>query len=486
MPDLQASNNALPTRAVRRLDITLCLFGFVAFGLKAWTSLCLFPYYSWNDIRLRPSYLIADGQLLYPGLTQGLITTWIYGPAHPLLFLPVTFFRDIQSAYMAAAALNILQLVLAFAFICFLWPERSVDRPSVRSFTALAICLLIVPGTCFAVLQADNTALACGLVSITCLARHTAKPDRLALWGSAFFGVGAAFAKLHGTAVIAGELIWLLLCFGPKKLPPFLIRSAFCIAAWCLLTLPISSSLNAIFEHVVQLPSGLPWAEELIPKLVSLRSDFFLMVVLPALAVIILNRLKLLSQQSRLLSTVWIVSLPLGVLGAVKYYGSSNSLHGVYYLLPLFALELGSGDASPRHQSIVRKFSVIALFGLGSLQVFSSLQKFPSAPLLLHANQADELARTYGNKIWIPWRPLASYLATGKHYHDEDGLLSRQVTGFYPSRQHAMGRLPEQWSLTAISSTETTWGVSLGMQPVQGNLSYWGDWHLYSFGPSSK
>jgi hypothetical protein len=106
MPEPMSEPSALPPRATQGLYVSLCLFGFLAFALKAWTCFCLFPFHDWNDVRLRPSFLISDGQPLYPGLDQGLITTWMYGPAHPLVFLPVTFFRDFQAAFQAAATLN--------------------------------------------------------------------------------------------------------------------------------------------------------------------------------------------------------------------------------------------------------------------------------------------------------------------------------------------------------------------------------------------
>lgn len=465
------------------LDLSLCLFGLLAFALKAWTCFCLFPLHAWNDVRLRPSYLIADGQALYPGLKQGLITTWMYGPAHPLLFLPVTFFRDIQSAYLAAGALNILQLALSLAFVCFLWPDEVHRRTHARSLIALATCLLVVLDAFYIILQADNTALICGLLSITCLVRNMTRSTALTLWGAAFFGVSAAFAKLHGAAVICGELIWLLIFYGPKKLQPLLTRSALCACAWCLLTLSTSSSPAAAMDHILALPSKLPWANDLVSKLTSLRTEFLLMVVLPGVLIALLYRLNAISRQASLPIIVWLTSLPLGVLSALKIGGSSNSLHGVYYLLPFFFIELGAGQANPRQRSVVRAIYTITLLGVGAFYFSAALRKFPSAPLMLHASQADYLARTHRDSIWLPWRPLASYLATGANYHDEDGLYARQLSGLYPSRNQARTGLPIQWSLTAIEVPGMIWNIAPAMQPTQGELSYWGDWYIYSFAP---
>lgn len=482
MPVLPSSP-ALRARILSGLDLVAITAGLCAFALTAWTCFCIFPIHAWNDVRLRASYLIADGIPLYPGLDQGLITTWMYGPAHPLMFLPVTFFRDLQPAYMAAGALNILQYVLVLAFVCFFWPGKTERRAPARSALALTLCLLVVPHIFLTILQADNVSLLCGLLSITCLAMNLTKPTAATLWGAAFFGVSAAFAKLHGTAVIAGEALWLFLLYGPKKLPPFLLRSAICTAVWCLFTFSISSSPTAGWDHIIRLPSQLPWVENFIERLHALRAELLLMVVLPGVVIAILHRLKAITRLGALPIFVWVASLPIGIMGALKTGGSSNSLHGVYYLLPLFFIELGADPAHPLRRSIMRAVLVTTLLGLCAFHFSGAAKWLPSAPMMLHADQAAHMARTHPNSIWLPWRPLANFMATGNHYHDEDGLYVRQVTGLYPSQRHALAELPPHWSLTAIEVPGMIWSIALVMQPTPGERSQWGGWHLFSFQP---
>jgi hypothetical protein len=462
----------------------LIAFGLLAFGLKAWTCFCLFPVNAWNDVRLRPSFLVADGLPLYPGLKEGVITTWIYGPAHPLLFLPVTLFRDIQSVYLAAGAGNVLQFVFALTFTCWLWPCASSNpRKMNRSILAVLAGLLVVPNVFLTIAQADNTCLVFGLLSLTCLVRDEVEPSPVYLWGAAFFGVGAAFAKLHGASVIAGELLWVTLFFGPKRAVKLLVVTLGCVLVWSLVTLSLASSPQAVWEHVVLLPSKLPWAFDLNGRLETYAPYLILMVLLPGVFILAAYRLRLISRQAWLPILVWLLSLPLGVLGALKQFGSINSLHGVFFLLPWFLIVLPAASALPRPR-LFRWGGTIVFLGLGLLPITAAFDHLPRAPYLLRAQQAEQMASSRPHSAWLPWRPLANYLASGKNYHDEDGLFIRQVTGLYPSRNHAYAALPAQWAMTAIEIPGMVWGVARTMQPEEGTEKVWGAWELYSFRPS--
>jgi hypothetical protein len=468
---------------IRKLvALAIIAFGLLAFALKAWSCFCLFPIHAWNDVRLRTSFLIADGLPLYPGLNQGSITTWIYGPAHPLFFLPVTFFREVPSVYLAAGALNIIQFVCALGFTCLFWPGPRRVR---QSILALLACLLLIPDVFLTIIQSDNTCLVFGLISLTCLARNTVRPSAATLWGAAFFGVSAAFAKLHGSTVIAGELLWLALFFGPKRAAKLLVRMLVCAMGWVIVTLLLAASPAAVWEHVILLPSNLPWATHLSSKLATLAPALLLMVLLPAVMIAASYRLKRVSRVAWLPIIVWLGSLPLGVLGALKIGGSFNSLHGVFYLLPFFFIEIGAGLNAPRAQ-IVRTLVVVCLVGLGLFPLAAATRYVPRAPFLLQVNQAEQMAISRPDSVWMPWRPLITYLAAGKNYHDEDGLYIRQLTGLYPSRKHAYSGLPARWSMTAIEVPGMEWGIARVMQPEERDPQIRGYWHIYTFPPESE
>jgi hypothetical protein len=172
-----------------------------------------------------------------------------------------------------------------------------------RSFLALVASLLLIHDIFLTVLQADNVCLVFGLISITCLARQSRAPSTVLSWGAAFFGVAAVFAKLHGAAVIGGELLWLTLVFGWRQSAAFLARVVFCSAAWILGTLGLAASPRAIWEHVVLIPMRLPWAPDLLERLNLLRLELLLMVILPGLTILALNRLKVLGRLSHLLAS---------------------------------------------------------------------------------------------------------------------------------------------------------------------------------------
>jgi hypothetical protein len=105
---------------------------------------------------------------------------------------------------------------------------------------------------------------------------------------------------------------------------------------------------------------------------------------------------------------------------------------------------------------------------------------------MLHVQQSTQLAVTSPDGLWMPWRPLATYLITGKHYHDEDGLHARQLTGLFPTRKHAYGGLPAHWSQTARLNPGISWGIAEAMQPAASQRTMWGDWLIYSFQSPDK
>jgi len=430
---------------------------------RIWCCVCFFPVQEWNDVRLRAAFLVADGLPLYPGLGSGLITTWIYGPVLPLLLLPVTFAGHYDTALLAAAAENALLLAGAVGFACLAWPAPANSRWSVTArLGALGVSLLLLPQTFFIFLQADNAALAAGLVSLTCLARAQSGGDRRWWWLAAGFAGVTAFSKLHGVALLAGELAWLWLAGSRRQAVAYGWRLLLAGGLGLLMTLRLSASPLAAWEMMIRIPSRLPFTTEWAARLQQLAPSFALMIVLPGIfAVRTLARDRPWSTALALPACAWLASLPLGVAGALTTGGTNNSLHGAFFLLPIalveffsraFASPLQGGRLDPR----------LALCGLVALFVFqaATLGHLPLRPRLDLAQQAVAISARLGANAWLPWRPLATRFATGRQDHDEDGLHVRQLTALFPRREHARAGLPPAWDCTVLQATGMTWHIA--------------------------
>jgi hypothetical protein len=163
--------------------------------------------------------------------------------------------------------------------------------------------------------------------------------------------------------------------------------------------------------------------------------------------------------------SVWLASLPLGITGSLTSGGGYNSLHGAFYLLPIALMELSSRGWGQRRQQ--RRFIlVLCLIGPMVLLVFDAVNvlQLPKTPDTALPVEAAAIASAEKDRVWIPWRPLATRFATGRHLHDEDGLYVRQLTGLFPKYEHAFAHLPLNWDRTLFQEKGMSWNVALSMQ----------------------
>lgn len=457
------------------------VFGLALF--RIWTALCFFAGQEWNDVRLRAAFLIADGLPLYPGLGAGPITTWIYGPAMPLLLLPVTLAPDIGSALLLAGSANALGQVAALAFACLAWPTPADQTWSRRHrLAAFALSLVILPEAFFLFLQADNAVLACGLVSLTCFARAQEEERQLWWWLAAFFAVAAAFAKLHGFAVGAGEILWLWLTPPRAQMSRFAGRLLVAGGFWVAITLAVSTSVASAWEATVTIPSRLPFSAEWWERMPPLAPYYLLMVALPAAATVYLARKRELRRSGLGLPVVvWLLSLPLGIVGTQTIGGSCNSLHAAFFLWPLALIALISHPPeSSRFPWLTTPATAITGLVLIVAVQGMSAARLPTSPNLFLAVDAAALAARQGDQAWLPWRPLATRYATGRHDHDEDGLYVRQLTGLFPTRAHAFGHLPPKWDRTLFQRYGMNWHVAQAMHRPAAKIHQFGGWLIFA------
>lgn len=468
-------------RITARFTFPLLVLGIFAFALKAWVCICLFPIHAWNDVRLRPSFLIADGLPLYPGLKEGLITTWMYGPVQPLLFYPVTFTHDIVQVFFYTAVLNVLLLATPLLLVCVFWNSNEPDSPPCN-IPGRLLCgvaaLLLLPVNYLKFVTADNPSLAFGLGSIALFSVGLRRHSRLILWLAAFAAATAAFSKVHGLAVGAGEILWLIYNRRLKDAAGFLLQFVVCMIGWTLIGIALSNSPRAFWEHIFVVPSQLPWFPDIFQHAREFSPWLALAVLLPAGSITFLLWKGVARRPLGIPIFIWLMALPITLAATFKFGGSTNSLHPVFYLVPFILLE-AYGHAADR--CVGWRRSVMGLLVLiVSIQTIAEFKNKPLAPVMKPCIEARDMAQTKGDTLWLPWRPLAAYLATGHHYHDEDGLHVRQISGLYPSRSHAYEAMPGHWTWTAVEVPGMTWEIASVMQPGPVREERQGIWVIYS------
>ncbi len=471
-----------PTRPTSRRPLLLSLALVAGFALAAgriWCAWCCFPMQEWNDVRLRAAFLIADGLPLYPGLDAGPITTWIYGPVTALVMLPATLASTIDLALLLAATLNAVLVAGSVLFACLLWPApRDRSWPLTARLGAAAVSLLLLPLTFFIFLQADNLSLACGLIALTCLARALAFDQPGWWWLAAGFAGATAFAKLHGVTLLGAEIGWVWFAGSRPKALRFALKVALAGSVLLLITLAVSATPLAAWQMMIQIPSRLPFVTDWRNRLAELSSFYVLMLLLPAaLALLAGWRHRLQASGLGLPVVVWLASVPLGIAGTLTTGGMYNSLHGGFYLIPLALADLGA-RALARPRLTPAGLIALLLAGLAVLQAadFATVLKLPRKPDTSLALEAVALATQLGPRLWIPWRPLATRFAQGRHDHDEDGLSVRQFVALFPRRAHAFAGLPPGWDTSLLQASGNNWGMARSMQETPSVAEPLGRW----------
>jgi hypothetical protein len=442
-------------------------------ALLVWDRVCQFPDYEWNNVRLRPSFLIADGRPLYETADRGPISTWVYGPVYPLLLLPATLAGDLSTALLAAAGLNAALLAGSLAVFCLAWPADAHVPGGVR-LAAFGVALLLVPGGAFIFLQADNAVFAFGLLGMLALARARGAAGGAA-WLAAICAILAAGSKQPALLLAPAQVAWALVCHGRGAAA----RQAGRLGAVALLGLGgllAVGELPGFWFKTVALAGRFPLHPDPLGLVLEYAPLLLGYVGLLALAGLLARRTR---DQALLLALFSAAVLPLGLLASLGSGGRSNSLNGYALLvapLSLFALAALERGVRAGTASAWLVATCAATFAVWAA---TSCTWPPRRPDLKAVRESQELAARFPGAIWFPWSPLATYYADHRHDHDEDGLHVRQLTGRYPSRARAGSDLPPRWRVTALRRVGMDWGVARAMHREKPTVfAYYGEWVL--------
>jgi hypothetical protein len=459
----------------RRLDPVLLALAAAATLTWLWVCWCLFPISVWNDVRLAPSLALLRGVSFYPPQDAGSVTTWMYGPLPAILWAPAALASTAKGAVLAAGTLNVLFNLAAIGATVALWPS-SLTRA--QRLAAGLLATVIWPFASFQYLQADNVAIALGLIASLVLVRATRPAHH---WFAALLAVAPIACKQTSVGIAAAQILWLAVTQGRAATRRHVLR---CAVAGLALAAVVAGPLDwrGIWFNMVTVPGNLPWAPNPVGRAVDMTPELLVQIGVPV-ALMLLGWRRIFTRDSRLLlpSLVWLCTLPPNVAAFFKFGGTLNSLQGFSLWLPAALLWLG--DAAQARPALARR--VVALGAIATMVIagvrFQRLTAFPTAPATRHYDQAAQLAKEFPGQIWFPWNPLVTAYSEGKFYHAEDGLYMRYLAGRALTPGHTFAGLPPKLQVIALPRGGTHWGVALALRPANAQTQDFAYWTLHSW-----
>lgn len=467
-----------PARPLSALHLAALALATLALGLRLWSTWCSFPALPWNDIRLVPTLMLGAGVNPYPGLQDGPVTTWIYGPVPLLLNLPALLASTAATALLVAGATNLVLALTAVRAGQALGPVPATSPGA--AWWGFLVAVALWPDSSLQYIQADNAAILFVLLSNGLLwrARNSPRGRRLEAVAAAC-AVLAAASKQPFVAVLLCQALWLVLTGGARLAARYL---ATCAATGLLAGLAALAwfGWDGLWLNLVTLPGRLPYWPDPADRAAGLAWHLVGYVVLPA-ALLLLGRSAVWGRRSPWLlpALCWLGLLPLALLGTFKIGGTSNSLHTFLLLVPLAAQVLANRLALAPARFAVPGLAALCL--LAQAPLLLRLGERPWTPATAHLRQAAALSQQLAGQVYFPWSPLTSWAEEGRFYHAEDGLYVRYVAGLPPSPATLRRHLPAAWQVSAFRGQDEGWGIILGHHPPEATHVEFGYWTLYSW-----
>jgi hypothetical protein len=416
-----------------------------------WVAWCQFPVFAWNDIRLAPAFALRHGINPYPPLGGGPLSTWIYGPVGIIINLPATFAATPETALHVASVINALSVCLPLAIVFFCSPELRQRGWGVTGL-ALTLAILLVPTPNLLLQVADHSAIALGLLSCWCLARHP-NPQGLRLLIAAALCALAVWSKQIAIFLLPAQIAFLLL--ERERVAAMRYVAWVGIFGGCFLILAAwAFGFGNLWLNLVVIPGRLPWAD--IPERLAMRPwALVTQIALPLLALAVLWKKKLWPARQcesgrffHLTTLAYLAMLPVGMAGYLKIGGDTNLFHSWDYLLPGCLMAWLASDHSSSNATI-RLFAVTVL----SLTLhLTSLTQLPLKPYVAHFKTANQLVAAYPHGIWFPRNPVITFYADRELWHSEDGIQTRFLADYGLRQPDFRRHLPRDLQAVAYPS----------------------------------
>jgi hypothetical protein len=449
-----------------------------------WSVWCEFPFQGWNDVRLAPTFALREGINPYPLLNEGPLFTWIYGPVGLFLNLPATFGDSAVSALQITCLINLVIVFAPVAIVFFASSELGL-RGIGLTVLALALTIMLMPQT-IRYHVADHSAIAFGLLSCWCLARPEG-PNRFQVAVAAACCAFAVWSKQIAICLVPAHIAFLAWS-GARRAA---IQYGVCFAVF-------AGGLGAMFAarfgfqnlwlNLISIPEQIPWAE-FSAKLRTRPREVDVQVFATLLSLPILWLLRPRAALSRgegesdrflrIAVLAGIAMLPAGLASFFKTGGSTNSLHGLAYLVPAAVLYWLSREKIGTPTGAVRVLGAL-LVALAVRAV--ELSTIPPQPFTRHLEAAAAMTTSTAGAFWFPQHPVLNFYTTGRLWHSEDGILTRYITGHGQSPDELQRHLPPRMTGVVYFSAISSPAV-LQLVPEFSHAVKWPYWNVYTRDP---
>lgn len=446
----------------------------ILLGIWFWSRACQFPWIVWNDMRLAPAVAFAQGWPVYSTADHGVINTWIYGPLPLFFYSPAALAPTAAGALVVAGVLNLTLTVVPIALVCFGWPGNGAnDDPHWRRIAAFLLCLALWTERHYAVLFADNLAIACGLIANLALVRAPGPRGR---WLAALLAASALACKQIAVGIPLAQVLWIGITADWKE---GLRHAGRCATAGAVL----SAAAIGLFGWpglrftLLELPGNFPWEFDLTDKFHQVAPELLWQIVVPVLAIAVFRRQF--RQPALLLPALaWACTLPFGLAAVFKIGGWLNSLHSVLLWLPPVVTALLT-TPSPRLRLSAPLAATVAALAVMCGRTWLT-PHLPLQPMTSGYREAARLAARLPQQIWFPFHPLVTLYSDHRYYHDEDGFHIRRVARKPITPSAAAGSLPPAMHLMAFHNEWNDRGFARSMMPANAHRIPDGDWTLLS------
>jgi hypothetical protein len=449
-----------PTRLRTSLRLALWVGIAVASALLAlwlWSRICRFPTIAWNDMRLAPSIALAQGLPVYASATEGVISTWMYGPLPLLFFYPVSWVRTAGDAMMVGALMNMALTLVPISCVVWLWPAgQGVAKKHVPAIVALLLTVAMWPELHYSVHFSDNLAIACGLLGNLILIRADRGVD---YWLAAAVAVAALGCKQISLGIPLAQILFLSVSQGAQAGALHAIRCLVVGAAIGCLAIA-KFGWDGLWFTLVEIPKSLVWSDQT-QRLQMVSSQLILHIGVPVLVIGFCRR-AFLRPELLLPSLAWICSLPLGLAALLKTGGWINSLYSFQLWLPAVLSVAFNGAGRTRFAPSVYA-AALAIVGASTLSRITREPRLDLKPQLQAYREAEGIAALNRNAVWFPLQPTITLYSERRHYHDEDGFYIRQKAKKEAGINQIVSGLPPHLSVLAFRHDWADWGIARRM-----------------------
>jgi hypothetical protein len=462
-----APNLRLPTAVALAVAV-------MALALWLWAAVCAFPSIVWNDLRLAPALALTQGHPIFPTATAGTVNTWTYGPLPPLFYAPAALASTAAGALLVGGVLNLLLTLVPLALVCAFWPagHRDADTRGARAL-AFLLCVALWAPRHYAVIFADNLALACALVGQLLLLR-AASPR--ALWLAALCAAAAVACKQTTLGFAVVQVLWLAWDRGWPAALRHLGRGLV-VGAIVGAVVVAAFGYDGLRYVLLDLPSTFPWGINT-SRFAPMLPELAWQLLVPLAVMLVFRRAFTRTPALRLAALSWLGVLPLGLAALCKTGGWLNSLHALPLWLPGVLVVAATSPVAPA----IRRWLALAAAAGAAATVCVRIATAPSLqlrPAVAAYAEADALSAQFRGRLWLPFHPTVALQNERRYDHDEDGLFVRRVCGQPVGGAQLAAHLPPAFQVMALHDRWSDWGMARALMPAGTRTTQVGHWTLF-------